>query len=68
MKTSPAKRIKKNACTGRFWEGRFNSQALLNEKCSISLNMAYVDLNTIRAKYSKHTLKPHTHQSIQTAH
>jgi hypothetical protein len=54
---------KEDGCTGRYWEGRYKSQALLDEK-ALAACMAYVDLNPVRAGMAQ-TLEQSEHTSIK---
>jgi REP element-mobilizing transposase RayT len=53
---------KEDKCTGRFWEGRFKSQPLLDDEALLTC-MAYVDLNWVRTGVST-SLDDETHTSI----
>jgi REP element-mobilizing transposase RayT len=54
---------KEDICKGRFWEGRFKCQALLDDAAVIAA-MAYVDLNPVRAGMCE-TLEDSQHTSAR---
>lgn len=50
-------------CTGRFWEGQFKAQALVDERALLAA-MVYSDLNPIHAKIAK-DLRSSNHTGAQ---
>jgi REP element-mobilizing transposase RayT len=51
---------REDGCTGRFWEGRFKSSALLDEAALVAASV-YVDLNPVRAGITQDPEQgPHT--------
>jgi Transposase zinc-binding domain len=59
-----------DGCTGAFWEARFRSVAILDQKSLLAI-CAYIDLNPVAAgiaatpEQSPYTPKPYVHQTFR---
>jgi len=55
---------REDKCTGHFWEGRYGSQMVFDDK-GLLASMVYIDLNPIRSKVAE-TPEDSSHTSIKT--